>query len=182
MWILKKQAHNAERYPLFSKEAALCHAAKAARNDRKHTQNLESTFSMDSACGLESWIAARVLRLQNPNASSTILESRSGGENQAQTLESTFEKTRMDCHALPSGKDRNDRWGSALACNDEKNAISKKVDSSTATTLSLRGGGLPRNRYRACSQDGVSACVKKAFCAGVWALIFCRASSSFKVS
>ena len=28
-----------------------CHAAKAARNDRKHTQNLESTFSMDSACG-----------------------------------------------------------------------------------------------------------------------------------
>ena len=41
----------------------------------------------------------------------------------------------MDCHALPSGKARNDRGGSALACNDEKNAISKKVDSSTATTL-----------------------------------------------
>ena len=44
-----------------------CHAAKAARNDRKHTQNLESTFSMDSACGLESWIAARVRRLHTPS-------------------------------------------------------------------------------------------------------------------
>ena len=51
----KETSPNGERYPLFSKEATLCHAANAARNDRNNAtsknedsrseaQSLESTF------------------------------------------------------------------------------------------------------------------------------------------
>ena len=113
---------------IFSHNAAnIMDRPHAARDDRKNAKNEDSSGQV----GYPS-LRGVAEAIHKENAQDT------------QTLESTFEKAQMDCHALPSGKARNDRGGSALACNDEKNAISKKVDSSTATTPSLRGGGLPR--------------------------------------
>ena len=95
-------------------------------------------LSKDSACGLESAIASSrgvdrpsvlssLRDSQSPDSSSTILESKSIDKNQAQALESTFSKvdSSVDCHAANAA--RNDR---------ANNATNKKVDSSTATTLS----------------------------------------------
>ena len=39
----KETSTNAERYPLFSKEATLCHADKSARNDDNNAQNLNNS-------------------------------------------------------------------------------------------------------------------------------------------
>ena len=45
----KETSTNAERYPLFSKEATLCHADKSARNDDNNAQNLTNSQAVGFA-------------------------------------------------------------------------------------------------------------------------------------
>ena len=58
---------------------------------------------------------------------------------QRETLESTFEKTQMDCHALPSGKARNDRGAvdyhaaAHAATRNDKKAVSCHANASAPT-------------------------------------------------
>ena len=85
----------------------------------KTTQPLESTFTQSH----DSKSNAYFLSLR------ADLSARQSTQTKPQNLESTFDKTQMDCHALPTDKARNDR----------KNATSKKVDSTKqAHFLSLR--------------------------------------------
>ena len=75
----KETSANAERYPLFSKEAALCHASTTAlaRNDRKHTQNLESTFEKNEQATQKVDSRENAKNLTTPQARANLDSSKS---------------------------------------------------------------------------------------------------------
>ncbi|WP_258552304.1 glycosyltransferase family 9 protein [Helicobacter canis] len=85
--------------------------------------------------------------LKNPNFSSQILESRSGITEQAQPLESTFEKSqKMDCHAVQ-----------APLAMTEKEAENKKVDSrknaQSVFDNHAAGGRISLKEHQQCQSD-----------------------------
>ncbi|KAA8709023.1 DUF2339 domain-containing protein [Helicobacter canis] len=93
-------------------------------------EKLESSFSLSPQADK---IGAAIHAQQQGEK----VDSKKNAQNR-ETLESTFEKTQMDCHALPSGKARNDRGAvdyhataSTLARNDSTNTAHNgaKVDS-----------------------------------------------------
>ena len=93
-------------------------------------EKLESSFSLSPQADK---IGAAIHAQQKGEK----VDSKKNAQNR-ETLESTFEKTQMDCHALPSGKARNDRGAadchataSTLARNDSTNTAHNgaKVDS-----------------------------------------------------
>ena len=85
--------------------------------------------------------------LKNPNFSSQILESRSGITEQAQPLESTFEKSqKIDCHAVQ-----------APLAMTEKEAENKKVDSrknaQSVFDNHAAGGRISLKEHQQCQSD-----------------------------
>ncbi|ETD25717.1 hypothetical protein [Helicobacter canis] len=73
------------------------HTILESQDPLKSSTTLESTFSMDSACGLESRIASSH-GVDRPLVLSSLRDSQSP-DSSSTILESIFEKTQMDCHA-----------------------------------------------------------------------------------
>ena len=109
-------------------------------------EKLESSFSLSSQA--DNGGAAIHAQQQGEK-----VDSKKNAQNR-ETLESTFEKTQMDCHALPSGKARNDRGAvdyhataSTLARNDSTNTAHNgaKVDSKRSCDSSPQAQSLAKD-------------------------------------
>ena len=109
-------------------------------------EKLESSFSLSPQADK---IGAAIHAQQQGEK----VDSKKNAQNR-ETLESTFEKTQMDCHALPSGKARNDRGAadchataSTLARNDSTNTAHNgaKVDSKRSCDSSPQAQSLAKD-------------------------------------
>ena len=109
-------------------------------------EKLESSFSLSSQ-------ADKVSAAIHAQQQGEKVDSKKNAQNR-ETLESTFEKTQMDCHALPSGKARNDRGAvdchataSTLARNDSTNTAHNgtKVDSKRSCDSSPQAQSLAKD-------------------------------------
>ena len=85
-------------------------------------EKLESSFSLSPQADK---IGAAIHAQQQGEK----VDSKKNAQNR-ETLESTFEKTQMDCHALPSGKARNDRG--AVDCHAAAHAATRNDSTNTA--------------------------------------------------